>query len=68
MLDRKLSDLAVVRNEQGARQDERHLCPARRCAAEWGSEIVGWIFEFEHLRLQVAREARAENWQGSVSG
>ena len=53
MLDRKLSDLAVVRNEQGAGQDEHHLRPARRCAAKWGSEIVGRIFEFEHLRLHI---------------
>ena len=66
MLNHKLGNPAVMRNEQGAGQDDHHLRPARRCAAEWGSHVVGRIFEFEHLRLHVEQLGGLLGCQGLV--
>jgi hypothetical protein len=46
-----VTQVSLVRNEQGAGKDEHHLRAARSCAAEWGSKIVRRIFQFEHQRL-----------------
>lgn len=53
MLNPKLGNPAMMRNEQGAGQDDDHLCPFRRRAAEWGGHVVGRIFDFKHVRMNI---------------
>jgi hypothetical protein len=44
-----LGNPAMMRNEQGAGQDNHHLRAFRRRAAEWSGHVVGRIFDFKHV-------------------